>query len=239
MASPLTVKDSFPHKDFTAVTQVGLKASSLALAHKAEIEPRLPAGALAGLDQDLESLGVVVPGAKQARDESMGATAAQNTALEKGYARIRAIRTTVRKTGAAADVKRAYGVGQKIDRRSVRDVNAALQQIVDRAKSNPGEAKGFGLIAADVTALEAALVAVSQADSIQEKRRAGAPLSTKERNKTANRILQAATRIAGAGLIAFAHQPAEQASFEALMESTERRNARAKSGGAPEPAPPA
>lgn len=106
-----------------------------------------------------------VPGAKQARDEAKGATLAQNVTLAQGYAHIRAIRVMVRKTGAAADVQRAYSVGQKLTRRSVRDITAALQQIVDRAKANPKEAEGFGLLAADVSALEDAAAAVSKADA--------------------------------------------------------------------------
>src|SRR4029079_18041928 len=99
-----------------------------------------------------------------------------------------------------------------------------LQQIVDRAASAPAEAAAFGLAPAAVTALNAFLKDLSDADMTQEEKRASSPLSTKERNLTANRILKAAVLIAGAGMLAFAHDPLILASFEALMASTKKRS---------------
>ena len=42
MATSLITKDTHPAKDFTGITQIGIKAYNLALAHKEEIDPRLP-----------------------------------------------------------------------------------------------------------------------------------------------------------------------------------------------------
>lgn len=130
--------------------------------------------------------------------------------------------STVAKVGAPQEIRRAYGVGQRTDPARVRDVKAALQQIISRATSAPEEAAGFGLIAADVAALTTFLVALTDANTTQEKKRAHAPLSTKERNLTANRILQAAVLIAGAGMRVFADSPPTHAIFEALMAGTKK-----------------
>src|SRR4051812_35685802 len=111
MNSPLNIKDTRPRIDFTTITQVGLQAYNLGLAHKAAIDPSRP-GTIDGLGTDLDAIGVVVPGAVQAHHEARVATSTQNTLLEQGYTRVRAIRTAIRKAGAPKDVQRAYGVGQ-------------------------------------------------------------------------------------------------------------------------------
>jgi hypothetical protein len=222
MTSPLIAKDSHPKKDFTGVTQVGLKAYDLGVTHQAVIEPRLPEGTLVGLKEDLDDLGAVVPGAMQARHEAKAATTAQNTRLRQGRTRVRAVRDAVSKSNVSKDIQRAYGVGQATDWARVRDVKAAIKQIVDRATSAPEEAAGFGLLPADVAALQVFLRSITDADATQEKRRASAPLTTKQRNLTANRILLAAGRIAGAGMIAFPDEPLEFGNFKALMEGTKQ-----------------
>jgi hypothetical protein len=221
MTNPLTIKDTHPAKDFTGITQAGLKAYNLAVLYKAEIEARLP-GTTDALSADLVAFGVVVPGAVQARHESRVATTTQNTVLKQGYERVRAIRQTVRKAGAKKDVQRAYGVGQATSPNMVRHVQAALQQIVDRATGAPDEAAGFGLTATAVAELNTFVSALTDADMTQEKKRAHAPLSTKQRNVTANRILQTTVLIAGAGMLAFADNPLTLANFKALMASTNK-----------------
>jgi hypothetical protein len=220
----LILKDTHPPKDFTSITQAGLKALNLGLTHKAEIDPRLP-GITDSLSADLDALGAVVPGAVQARHEAQVATRTQNAVLGQGYARVRAIRLTVRKSGVKKEVQRAYGVGQTTKSHVVRDVKAALQQIVDRAIKAPEEAAAFGLAPAAVDALQAFLEAFMDANRTQERKRANVPQSTKERNLTANRVLQSAVLIAGAGMLAFADDPVTFASFEALMASTKRTRA--------------
>jgi hypothetical protein len=221
MTRPLILKESHPNKDFTGITQAGLKAVSLGLTHKAVIDARLP-GAIDRLNADLDAFGVVVPGALQARHEAKAATTSQNAVLEQGHERVRAIRQMVQKSGAPKDVRQAYGVGQGTRRNVVRHVQAALQQIVDRATSAPEEAAGFGLVPSAVEELKTFIAALMAADKTQENKRAHAPLSTKERNLTANRILQATVLIAGTGMLAFADDPRTLASFKALMASTKK-----------------
>lgn len=72
------------------------------------------------------------------------------------------------------------------------------------------------------------LDAVQTANSSQEKRRASAPVTTKERNQAARRIRAAVARIAGAGLIEFAQSP-KRADFEALLEGPRRAKSAPKS----------
>ena len=104
-------KDGHPKREFSVVTQRGMRARELASAHQAALEPRLPAGTLDGLTADLLKLGADVPGALVTRSTSKTATRSQNEALAQGYSLVTAIRMAVQRRGVASDVRAAYGVG--------------------------------------------------------------------------------------------------------------------------------
>ncbi|MDI1443146.1 hypothetical protein [Polyangium sp. 6x1] len=216
MNTALIVKDTLPRKNFSAISQLGLKALNLALAHVAALGPRLPPGMVEDLLADVEKLGDVVPSAKQARSESVAATSAQNVALAEGHTRVRQVRAAVRRAKAPADVKRAFGIGRRTRTHVVSDVKAAIQQILDRAKEKPAEAESLGIMKKDLDGLTLALAAITDADTKQEQKRASAPLTTQERNRIGNRILAAVARIEGAGRLEFANDDVKRASFEAL-----------------------
>jgi hypothetical protein len=210
-------QDTRPKKKITEITQLGLKAYSLAATYTVELTPRLAAGLLTTLQSNLTSLGVVVPAAIEAKGGAKQATAAQGTALEAAYQSVTAVRLAVGRMMPTADVRKAYGVGTKTSPKVVKDVVAALQTIVDRATANPAEALTFGILPADVTAYTAQIAALKAADQAQEAARAGAPLATKERNSTARQILAAVDSIVGAGVLQFANNPTVRANFEALV----------------------
>ncbi|MDI3284842.1 hypothetical protein [Polyangium sp. 15x6] len=231
MTATLIVKTSYPRKGFSAITQLGLKALNLALTHAAALGSRLPQGLAEGLTSDIESLGEVIPGAKQARSEAVAATSGQFAALADGHVRAKQVRAALRRVKAPADVKRAYGVGRKMRKDSVSDVKAAIQQILDRAKEKPAEAESLGIAKKDLDGLELSLAAITDADTKQEQKRASAPLTTQQRNRIGNRILAAVARIEGAGRLEFANDPVKRASFEALGAGPRvRRRVDAESG---------
>jgi hypothetical protein len=235
MNAPLIVKSTLPNKGFTAITQLGFKALNLALTHAAALGPRLPEGLVEGLSDDLAKLGDVVPGAKVARSEAVAATSAQNAALEAGYTQARQIRAAIRRAKAPVEVKRAYGIGQKVKKTNVTDVKVAIQAILDRAQANPAEAAALGIVQKDLDGLAQALAAIHAADSRQEQKRAHAPLTTQERNRTGNRILAAVARIEGAGRMEFASDAAIREIFEALGEKARVRRRQAADGEAAAP----
>jgi hypothetical protein len=224
-------KDGHPKKDFNAVTRTGLKALGLAQDHKAALEPRLAAGTLDGLSAALQKLGVEVPGALVMRSTAKTATVSQNEALAAGYSLVTGIRTAVQRRGAAADVKKAYGVGAKTNPRVVKQVAAAIRVILERAGADPGEAAALGILQKDLVALADDLAAITSADGEQEKKRAGAPGATKERNRTANRILGAVDVIVAAGVVEFAKDGEVRAAFEALVSSGGGRRQGEEEGG--------
>lgn len=213
MANPVTK----PRNDETQVTQAALKALELATKHKTALDERLPAGLIDGLGTNLTALGVVIPGAKQAKTVAKAATVTQAEALTKGYASVTALRTLIKSSKASADVRKAYGVGSKVNPEVVKDVTASLKVIIDRAEANPTEAREFGILQRDIDALKANHTTITAADTTQEKQRAAAPQSTKARNLALRQVIDATERIAGAGIAEFAQDKATRAEFEALI----------------------
>jgi hypothetical protein len=198
------------------ITQLGLKAFNLATLYKDALEPRMPAGTIEGIGEDVGALSQVVSGAMQVHQEAEVATAEQMAAARKGFKLARAVRRAVKKCDAPKEVQKAYGVGHPMSVKIVRDVSVGLQKILDRAAEEPAEAAGLGILQKDLDAMAAAYQKLKDADKEQELKRANAPLSTKERNRTANRILKGVARVVGAGLIEFAGDEERTREFEAL-----------------------
>ena len=228
MTASSQITSAHPNQEFAGITLLGLKASTLAILHQAALEPRLPPATLSILVDDLERLGAIVPGARQVRQEAKVATAARDAALRAGYERVTAVRSAVKNARASKEVKKAYGVGQVVRAGLVRDVKAVLQQILDRASANPEEAASFGIVKKDLEAIAAAHQAITDANRGQGHKQAKAPLSTQERNRTANRILAAVARIAGAGGLEFAEDPEVRAAFKALKPAARKKGAAKK-----------
>lgn len=209
--------DQRPNKEFNQIIQVGLKAHQLGTQYPPNLVGRLGVDLLANLGADLGLLGTVVPAARGAHEDAQQTTAAQGSALLAGHAFVTATRTAVARKKPSKDVAKAYGIGGRLNKNVVKDVKGALQRIVDRASANPVEAQGFGILPADVALMQKQIEAIEAADAAQEAARAKAPLSTKQRNVVARRILDAVDSIAGAGVLAFATSPTERAHFEALI----------------------
>ncbi len=69
MKTPLLVTAAYPKHEFADIAHLGIKASNLALLHQAALEPRLPPSTLSTLIDDLDALGVAIPGAQAALNQ--------------------------------------------------------------------------------------------------------------------------------------------------------------------------
>jgi hypothetical protein len=228
MRSAAINPNAHPNQEFSDITHLGRKASNLALLHAAALGPRLPPTTVSTLVDDLDLLGAAIPGARQSRHEAKVATADQEAALRAGHARVKAVRDAVKKARATDEVKKAYGVGQPLNPALVRDVKSVLQLILDRATANPAEAASLGIVQKDLDAMTVAHQAITDADKLQGQKLSTAPLSTQDRNRTANRILAAVARIAGAGGLEFADDAKVLAEFAALKPASTKKKAGAK-----------
>ena len=216
MSDPITASPRHPTTNFDTVAQLGLKAHGLATQHQARVEPRLTSGLLDALASDLTELGEVVPGAKQVRAEVRTTTVAHADAARRGFTLFRAARNAARKRATTPAAKHAYGVGGTVHNDAPDEVRAALKGILDRAKENPEEAAALGIIPKDLVAMAEAHAAITSAGTVQSHKRATAPLTTRERNQIANRILEAVAAINTAGALEFVADAVTRAAFEAL-----------------------
>jgi len=116
---------------------------------------------------------------------------------------------------AKSAVRKAYGITRKAATEP-RAVLAAGALIATRAQAEPTEALSLGILPADVTALSAALAAVTAAEVVAKGSTGGAA-TAKERQAAEVRMHEAVARIAGAGALAFATNAAVRAEFAALV----------------------
>lgn len=241
--SKVSVSSQTPRKAFGQITQVGLKAHALAVAHKADLDARLPAGLVDGLESDLDSLGVLLPGVKTTRAASKAAMGDQDTALAQVHERVIAIDAAVRSTPSLKSVRRDWGVGAKVNAKLVKDVLSEADTVIARAAAAPDEAREAGLLQADLDTLAADRAAAATANKTQESTRAGSPQATAARNEAARRVLYAAQKIAAVGVLHYVASPNDRKAFEALKHqaadskaTSEVAGAAGKSaGGAPPP----
>jgi hypothetical protein len=198
------------------ISQIGTKAYDLLIRYQPTVEPRLPPSTVLELAGDLQSIGAAVPGAKVAHAEASVATATQLVLLAGGAKIAGSVRNLARRAKAPRDVKKAYGVGVRMNVGVVKDVVAVLTLIQNRAAANPAEAASLGITQEDLDAVKQALADIGAAFATTQKKRAAAPLSTKQRNRVWNRILYAAGRISAAGAAAFRGAPEIAKEFAAV-----------------------
>jgi hypothetical protein len=213
--------------DATWLADRGNKALALVERHREAVEPRLPAGLLAGLEEDLGSLTERRAAAKQARSRSKLATVTQNQLLTEIVDIISAVQGAARRRNdLKAAQKRGYGVGVDYSRRSVASVSAVGATILDRAAKDPDEARDLGLFDDQVAALRDLLSKLNVQDKAQQKLIAEKPLTTAARNRATWRVYAAIQRVAGAGVIAFAQNASLRAPFDALDDLPKRKKKR-------------
>jgi hypothetical protein len=202
-------------------TSGGSKAYELAVAHKPQVEPRLPAGTIDTLAEDLATLGAA-PAPTPVGSPSPAAPAAPSPpSLSAATATASNLVTAIHEAVAGAKpkpaVRKAYGVSRTGPVKEPKAVVAAAQKILTQAKASPSEALALGIMPADVTALEAALDGLTAAEAAAHTAGGKATTTAKQKHAAAVRMHEATARIAGAGVLAFAQDAAVRAQFAGLV----------------------
>ncbi len=221
------------------VIQSGLKAQNLVA--ETDLGARLPPGLLDSLGRDLAILSSLVPGTDDATTTVRKLTARQEVVCRNAHRRIAAIRNTVARLSRSVDVRAAYGVGETLHPKLVKDVVHGLKTVIARLESHPDEAREFGLVEADLVALRASLDEVVATDADQERARVQRPLATRDRDAGVRRVARAVTLISGAGRLVFVEDDVRRREFEALLPGVPRSEpdkAEKEGGEAPPPAGP-
>ena len=211
---------------------------ALALVAQTSFEPKLPEGLADALERDIADLSSLIPGADDAETGVRARTARQKDVCRRAHRRIAAVRRTIVRQTKDLEARRAYGVGEQISERVVRDMVHALRLIIGRIEAQPAEARSFGFRDSHLGALRTMLADVLAADLDQESARVALPRSTRDRNAAAGRILKAVGIVSDFGAFEFADDDARRAEFEALASHAGRpAKDRTEPGDAARPSP--
>ena len=196
-----------------AITASGRRAQ--ALITETNLGERLPQGLLETLGKDIAALSV--PETANADTVAFGLTGKQMEACQRAYRRLSAIRRAVVRQTKNREVRRFYGVGERLAKHVVRDIVHGLEVVIGRMESHPDEAKSFGFAPDTVELLKAHRVEVTGADDAQERARADRPGSTRARNQAAKRVALAVGVISDLGAMTFVDDDAKRTAFEGLV----------------------
>jgi hypothetical protein len=202
-------------------TSAGTTAYKLATLHQADVEPRVPAGMIPGLAADLTLLGAnpnppatppPAPGPAPAAPPTLAQAMASAVAITS------AIHDAIHGAKATSAVRKAYGVTSRVATKEPKAVIAEGEKMLAQAQKDPTQALSLGILPADTAALAATLGDLTAADTAAKAKGAGAAggVTAKEMRAAETRMHEAVARIAGAGVLAFARNPAVRAEFEAI-----------------------
>jgi hypothetical protein len=210
----------------------GQSAYGLAIEYRPQIESRLPAGMINNLAADLTTLGFAPPAPTPAPAPAAPGPAGSSTfttttptpaapptlpvALSTVANLVSAIHESVRSGTTSRSVRKEYGAGSTAPATEVKDVLADASKIVTRATEQPSEALTLGILPADITALQQAIVELNAAETAAHGTAATTKTTSAIKRAATTRMDQAVAKIAGAGTLAFALVPATRALFEAL-----------------------
>lgn len=210
--------------------EVGNGALEIMDEYRAELEPRLAAGLIDGLRADVAAFDGKVSAAKRAPAELRALTLDQNAAARAGHAFVVAVREAITRAGGTAGERKTFGAGLRIHARSVGDVHAGLDAILDGAAKFPELARRAGLLEADLTAARALGASLAGADAVQKRKKEGRKTPVARRTGIARRIEAAVDAIISVALVRFFARPEVAARFRALVPSRRRG---APGGGTP------
>ena len=225
------------HADET-ITRLGARARGLLVKYQAFVEPRLPTGTAAELEGDLAAVGGALPGPIVAHAEAGTASASQHVLLGRGARVTRSVRRLIHKAKAPRNVKKAYGVGVRLDAKSPKSVLAGLTLIQNRAAEVPAEPATLGVTQDDVDAVKQLITDIGTAFSTRVQKRAAAPAATRKRNQLLNRILHDTGLVSAAGQAAFRESPTIAQEFAALAPPPIPKKKSARKPVATKPATP-
>ncbi len=200
--------------------RAGQHAMELARRDKARLEPRLSAGVIDGLAEDLELLDALIDDQKTAQAVRRGATRNQENAAERLAARIRTIRETARFAKLGKEVQAALGVGKSMQIAVVRTVTSAAEMVLSAYRLHTDALREAGVLPADIEEIRKLRDSLVQADEVQERQKITAREKTILRNQLLERVETALGRLAAAAALAFPDDPARVQAYRELTRGT-------------------
>jgi len=199
---------------------MGREALSLVKEFRAVIEPRLPAGLIEGLENDLGGFDDKRANASNARGTLKLATRLQDEAVAHAVEFLSAARSSVMRAKASPVQREAFGTKRAYNVNNVGSVVAALDAFVNGAEKFPEFTRTAGVLPADLELARSLRAALVSADQSQEAQKSKRKEPTAERNAAQLRIEDAIDAIINAGRLAFMTKPEIASRFRALVPAS-------------------
>lgn len=213
--------------------RAGEQAAELLKKDQTKLQPRLEAGVIEGLLEDVRLLSNTMSSAITARVQKKAATQAQNDTAVELAALVMALRSAVKITGQSAVLRKALGVGRTVSTNSVKSVLAAANMVIEAYANHADEMRASGVLPVDVETVMGLSNALANADQAQEMKKVASKLSTSERAAVQKRVEGALMKIIAAAGLEFARtDPERVAQYAALIPSKPKRRKQQ-----PQPAP--
>lgn len=191
------------------------------------LNPRLDAGRIEGLGADVGELRGNSQKLLSAMLERNSSTEAQDKMVGTGYGLVSSVREAIRRRYPRdPEIKDLFGIGHRVEQKSVESVARAMQGIIDAADKKPEVVRQAGILPADVDEIRAVRMALVSADVDQEGKKLSAKEATAKRAATQLRVEEAVDCIFGAAKMAFRDQPEIFAKFEAVLPKSPARKAK-------------
>jgi len=200
--------------------RAGQQTLGLAEKDKAKLEPRLRAGTLGGLKEDLPLLGDTVDGQKTAGVVKKSATRSQGDLAAKLATRLQALRDVAHLTGLPRDVQLAMGVGKALRPGVVRSVTSGADAMINAYAVHTDAMRAAGVLPADLEEIAALRLSLLSADELQEDRKLTAKEKTALRNQVQARVEEAIKLIVAAATLALADDPERLAMYRAQLPAS-------------------
>lgn len=227
-----------PKWDIDETIRGSTQLGHLVAQHRGELESRLAAGTIEGLDADTDVLRGKQRGVKDARSDKKASTESQQQKLAEAADIISTFRQSVRSHYPTnPEVRQAFGVGERLDPRSMDSVTSAIEMFVTEATEHAEVARVAAILPSDVELLAETLSELNGGDEVQEGKKVGSRKATQERNAAHLRVEDTMTRIVAVARIVFRKQPDILEQFEATLPTTRGSRKHAKKAEKPAPQP--
>lgn len=161
-------KDNKPKWPIEKAIYYGKEALKLAQEHRPNIEPRLNAGELDGLQSNLAQLDAMETGRPAKTTEVKGLTGSQKDIAQKGHDWVIAVRKAVKDRTDGAGLEKAVGVGLAIQPTQAKSVETAIEAILAAAQERAAELRACGILDSDIQRGRAILASIEGARSTQD-----------------------------------------------------------------------
>lgn len=195
----------------------GKSALELAKQDKSILEPRLPAGVIDGLAEDLELLNEFIDEQRTAQVVKKAATRRQEDVAQRLYERIRIIREMVRRARLPKEVQTTLGIGKTMRPTYVREVTTAAALVIAGYRQYTDGLRECGVLPADIQEIEQLRSSLITTDMEQEETKVTAKEKTALRNLALDRVERAIVRLTNAAQLAFIDNPERVQAYRALL----------------------